>query len=90
VSHLKKVLIWRAISVVITLVITWLWAGSLAAATGLTIVLQGVLLVSHWIFEDWWLKMTVDKILAPEKNLREKTASGHKELDRDSWRPGKY
>ena len=70
---LKKVIIWRVISIIITLVITWLWSGSLKAASGITIALQAVLLVSHWIFEDWWLKMTVNKILAPEKNPPRKT-----------------
>jgi len=75
---LKKVIIWRFISVFITLVITWLWSGSLKSASGITIVLQAVLLVTHWVFEDWWLKMTVDKILAPEKNPFEKPASGRK------------
>ena len=92
VGHLRKVLIWRAISVVITLVITWMWAGSLFAATGLTIALQIVLLVAHWIFEDAWLKITVNKILAPKKTPFEKTASGRDEEDTDvndhlRWRP---
>ena len=72
-GHLKKVLIWRVISIFITLIITWVWAGSLFAATGLTIALQFVLLVTHWVFEDWWLKMTVNKILAPKKTPFEKT-----------------
>lgn len=87
-GNLKKVLVWRAISVVITLIVTYLWAGSLWAASGLTIVLQIVLLLTHWVFEDWWLKMTVNKILAPEKTPFEKTASGLDGWDHRDWRPG--
>jgi hypothetical protein len=37
------------------------------AASGLTILLQVALLGAHWVFEDWWLKVTVDKLLGPAK-----------------------
>jgi len=75
VTHLRKVLIWRAISVIITLAITWAWTGDMRAASGLTILLQVALLGAHWVFEDWWLKVTVDKLLGPAK----KRPGGRKE-----------
>lgn len=65
---IEKVFIWRFISIVITLIVTYAWAGNLISATGLTIVLQGVLLFAHWMFENWWLNQKVRKILGPEKN----------------------
>ena len=73
--HLKKVLVWRAISVIITLIITWAWTGDIRAASGLTILLQVALLGAHWAFEDWWLKVTVDKLLG----LAKKRPDGRKE-----------
>ncbi len=87
-NHLKKVLVWRAISVVITLVITWGWSGSIASATGLTITLHTVMLLVHWVFEDWWLKISVNKILAPSK----KRPDGRLDWsdDEKEWRPGKW
>lgn len=88
-GHLKKVLVWRLISIVITLIITGLWTGSVAKASGLTIVLHTALVSAHWFFERWWLNKSVDKILAPEKNPIEKTASGLDGWDHREWRPGR-
>jgi uncharacterized membrane protein len=88
VSNLKKVMIWRLISIVITMVITWVWTEDLLAASGLTILLQGVLLVAHWIFEGWWVNVTVDKLLGPSK----KRPDGLLEWsdDEKKWRPGDW
>ena len=86
-DNFKKVAVWRIISVVITLVITGAWTGSIAKASGLTIVLQLALFLAHWAFERWWLNMTVNKILAPKKTPREKTASGLEGWDHRDWRP---
>ena len=87
-SNLKKVIVWRLISVVITMVITWVWTDDLLAAGGLTILLQGVLLVAHWIFEEWWLNTTVNKLLGPPK----KRPGGRLKWSEDEkeWRPGKW
>ena len=86
-STLKKVLVWRAISVVITMIITYAWSGSIKHATGLTIALQGALFLSHWVFESWCLNQNVQKLLGPRK----KRPDGLDEegWDHNDWRPGR-
>lgn len=66
-NNLKKVVLWRIISVIITFIITWAWTHDVRVTTSLTIVLHVALLLAHWIFEDRWTRWTVDRILAPPK-----------------------
>ena len=49
-----KVIVWRILSVVITLLITFLMTGDFMKASGLTMVLHFVLMIVHWIFESTW------------------------------------
>ena len=49
-----KVLVWRVVSVILTLITTWLYTGDISKASGLTAVLHAVLIVSHYVFETFW------------------------------------
>ena len=53
-----KVLVWRVVSVVLTLLTTWLYTGNISEASGLTAVLHAVLIVSHYAFETSWTRLT--------------------------------
>jgi uncharacterized membrane protein len=55
-ERLKKVLAWRACSVSITLISTWVYTGSVKEACFFTMVLHAVLILSHYIFETLWDK----------------------------------
>ena len=49
-----KVIVWRLISIVLTLVTTYLYTGDISKASGLTMVLHAVLIVGHYLFERFW------------------------------------
>ena len=53
-ERLKKVVLWRLISFVLTLPMTWYFTGSVKEASFFTVVLHATLLVSHYLFEFWW------------------------------------
>lgn len=55
-SLLFKVVLWRIISVVLTLVTTWVYTGDIKHASGVTLVLHLVLIVGHYSFEFLWEK----------------------------------
>ena len=59
-----KVLAWRLISILITLVSVWFWTGDIKEATGFTLVLHFVLTMSHYVFEKTW----ESGVLKNEKN----------------------
>ena len=52
--RLAKVLSWRACSISITLLTTYLWTGNIEEATGFTLCLHALLMTAHWIFESVW------------------------------------
>ena len=52
-----KVVSWRLISVIITMIIMVLLTGNVKEASGMTISLHAVLTVSHYIFEKIWNNM---------------------------------
>lgn len=55
-QHLfMKVIVWRILSVSITLAVTWGVTGDLSEATGLTLILHLVLVISHYLFEKGWM-----------------------------------
>jgi len=62
---LFKVLLWRLISIVLTLATTYFYSGDIREASGLTMVLHAVLIVSHYVFEKGWLHFT-DKVAGSE------------------------
>lgn len=53
-ERLKKVVLWRLISFVLTLTMTWYFTGSVKEASFFTVVLHATLLVSYYLFEFWW------------------------------------
>lgn len=53
---LKKVVIWRVISVALTYIVTFLFTGDIKSATSFTIFLHLVLMISNYAFEIIWDK----------------------------------
>lgn len=51
---LRKVLVWRVISISITYALTWIHTGNVKEAGLFTLFLHSVLLTSQWFFEKWW------------------------------------
>ncbi len=51
---LKKVVLWRIISILLTLTTIWIVEGDIKDATFITVVLHVILIISHWIFESIW------------------------------------
>ena len=55
-ERLKKVFTWRIISFLLTLMLTWVYTGSVREASFFTLILHFVLMTSHYVFETWWEK----------------------------------
>jgi len=53
-DRLKKVVLWRIISILLTLTTIWMVEGNLKEATFITVLLHIILIISHWIFETIW------------------------------------
>lgn len=53
----KKVIVWRLISVSMTLVLMYLITGDGKEATGITFLLHAVLTACHYAFEKYWKKV---------------------------------
>ena len=53
---LKKVVIWRIISIGLTYLVTFLFTGDMGSATLFTIFLHLVLMIANYIFEITWIK----------------------------------
>lgn len=51
---LMKVIIWRLVSIILTLVILSLMLGNIKSATGVTFFLHGILTACHFAFENLW------------------------------------
>lgn len=51
---LMKVVIWRLVSIIITLIILSIILGNPKSATGVTILLHAILTVCHFAFENLW------------------------------------
>ena len=56
-----KVLLWRVVSIMTTLVIMWAYLGDVKSATGLSVFLHLVLTVLNYGFEVAWKKFSGDK-----------------------------
>ena len=56
-----KVLTWRVISILLTLLVTFLVTGDVRSATELTVLLHTVLILAHYCFETAWKKKYEDK-----------------------------
>ena len=55
---IKKVITWRFISISLTLLLTYMYTGSIKEATFSTVILHMTLVVAHYLFERWWERRT--------------------------------
>jgi uncharacterized membrane protein len=53
-KRLKRVLLWRLCSIILTLIVTFLITGNLIESSYLTLVLNILLITGHYIFETLW------------------------------------
>jgi uncharacterized membrane protein len=51
---LKKVICWRAVSISLTYLVTYMLTGSVKEATGFTLLLHAILLAANYVFEILW------------------------------------
>jgi len=51
-----KVVIWRAVSVSLTYLVTYVMTGNLKEATGFTLLLHLLLMIANYVFEILWEK----------------------------------
>jgi len=51
-----KVIIWRVISIILTLLVTFLMTGDVKTATSMTILLHTLLIMVHFCYEMVWMK----------------------------------
>jgi uncharacterized membrane protein len=54
IKTLKKVIMWRIVSVSLTYLITFIYTGDLKSATAFTLFLHAVLMAANYIFEILW------------------------------------
>jgi len=57
----KKVLWWRLVSIIITLLAIFAVTGDIKSATGITVYLHVLLTICHYIFEKAWEKLHEDR-----------------------------
>lgn len=53
-ERIKKVIMWRIVSVTITLIATWVFTGSVKEASFFTFFLHVTLMLAHYLFESYW------------------------------------
>jgi hypothetical protein len=53
---IKKVLVWKACSISLTMATLWMFLGSATDAALLSLILHGVFIASHRLFEIFWEK----------------------------------
>ena len=58
VEKLIKVIVWRCISVMITMLVMYIATDSVKEATSITLFLHALLLTGHYFFEVVWEKYT--------------------------------
>jgi len=51
---LYKVIVWRMVSIVSMLLVTWALTGDIMQSTGLTLIVQVIQTIVHAIFESIW------------------------------------
>lgn len=49
-----KVILWRLISIIMTFFIVWVATGDPLEATNLTLIIHGIMVIAHFMFELWW------------------------------------
>ncbi len=60
-DHLKKVLTWRFISIILTIVCVYLMTGDIKESTRFTVILHVLLTCFHYVFEKLWDKQVQKK-----------------------------
>ena len=53
-NRLLKVLLWRFISITVTMLVLFMATGNLGSATGITLLLHALLIICHYVFETYW------------------------------------
>jgi len=53
-QRIVKVITWRFLSVLLTMIVMWFATGDIREATGMTMVLHAVLLLANYGFEAGW------------------------------------
>lgn len=56
-SRVAKVITWRIVSIIITMIVMMTFTGDLKSATGLTFFLHALLTVANYGFETLWEKI---------------------------------
>ena len=54
IKTLKKVILWRILSIALTYFVTYAYTGDIKSATGFTAILHLVLMAANYIFEICW------------------------------------
>ncbi len=67
-NRLLKVIIWRVISITVTLLVLFIGTGDVKSATGITFLLHALLIVCHYTFEVSWEKYVERKSRRRGKN----------------------
>tara|TARA_R110002072_G_scaffold32860_7_gene99668 strand:+ start:901 stop:1164 length:264 start_codon:yes stop_codon:yes gene_type:complete len=55
-ASLKKVVYWRVVSTIISMVIAYYYLNEISTSIEMTIVEAGILTVIHYVFEELWSK----------------------------------
>ena len=58
---LKKVIAWRLISILVTMLVLFVATGDIKSATGITVFLHAVLISCHYVFEKLWATRMKDE-----------------------------
>jgi len=58
IKTLKKVILWRILSIALTYSVTYAYTGDVKSATGFTAILHLVLMASNYMFEIYWENTT--------------------------------
>jgi len=53
-NRIKKVIIWRAISTIIALLLTYAFLGELTKSIEMVVVFTITMTTVHYFFEKWW------------------------------------
>ena len=58
---LKKVIAWRCVSILVTMLVLFVATGDVKSATGITVFLHTVLISCHYVFEKLWATRIKDE-----------------------------
>jgi len=65
--RLLKVVMWRCISVSVTMIVMAVTTGSIKSASSITLVLHGILLSGHYLFESCWEKYIKIEVISEDR-----------------------